>query len=96
MFSTLKNNSVLPMILLLTGVVQWDGVEAPRLHRCEECRPQDAGEQRCCAGVEHRTQPLYSGTEMGISVQQSPGAKGYFTLHASIQFVFTMNSGKCS
>lgn len=66
-----------PMI----GVVQWDGVKAPRLHRCEECHPQDAGKKQCCAGLEHWTQHVYSWTEMGICLQQSPGAKGYLTLH---------------
>lgn len=64
--------------------MQWDGVKAPRLHRCEECHPQDAGEQRCCPWIEHRTQPFYSWTEMGVCLQQSPGAKGYLTLHGHV------------
>lgn len=69
-----------PLLLSSTGVVQWDGVKAPLLHRCEECHPQDAGKQQCCARLKHRTQPVYSWTEMGLCLQQSPGAKGYLSL----------------
>lgn len=66
------------------GAVQWDGVKAPCLHRCEECHPQDAGEQQCCPGIEHRTQLVYSRPEMGFCLQQSSGAKGYLTLHIHV------------
>ncbi|KAI4810598.1 hypothetical protein KUCAC02_013536 [Chaenocephalus aceratus] len=43
---------------------------------CEERHPQDAGEQQRDAGIEHRTQLIYSGTEVGICLQQGPRAKG--------------------
>lgn len=65
-----------------SGVVCWDGVKVPHLHRCEECHPQDAGEQRRHAGIEHRTQLVYSWAEMGVRLQQNPGAKGCLTLHS--------------
>lgn len=64
-----------------TGVVQWDGVEAPRLHRCEECHPQDAGEQQRGPWIEHWAQLVYPWAEMGNCLQQNPGAEGYFTFH---------------
>lgn len=64
--------------LTIIGVVQWDGIKAVLLHRCEEFSSQDAGEQFCCSGIQHRTQLVHSGTEMDFSLQQSAGAEGNY------------------